>query len=56
MSYDQFDISCGPGWIRWHKRKINWFMRQFRLTMCGAIWLAFAEGVVLTLILVWLID
>jgi hypothetical protein len=31
-------------------------MREFRLTMYGAMWLAFVEGVVLTLIFVWLIN
>ena len=51
----QFSTDGDPALIRWHKTWINTLMRRTGIGLYGLIWLSFAKGALLAILIGWLI-
>ena len=51
----QFSTDGDPALIRWHKTWINVLMRRTGIGLYGLIWLSFAKGALLAILIGWLI-
>ena len=51
----QFSTDGDPALIRWHKSWINVLMRRTGIGLYGLIWLSFAKGALLAILIGWLI-
>ena len=51
----QFSTDGDPALIRWHKTWIHALMRRTGIGLYGLIWLSFAKGALLAILIGWLI-
>ena len=40
--------------FKWHEKNIDWWMNQLDINYYGVMWIAFFEGLILGLLLMWL--
>jgi|TARA_Y100000817_G_scaffold314642_1_gene314299 hypothetical protein len=40
--------------VEWHKKVIDYFMKKFNLSIYGIVWLAFIEGLMWGLLIMYL--